>query len=236
MFLEKTEAAVINGKYKPQGVSLGLPLSSGHTAAGAAGDNGANPRNENLSESELRKKVSGSTKELERARKELADSRVDLAKVVKDPLPALLRRPDATAEAPATSPGEKRKTAEPAAKRNLLDSHPSAQVQEWDEDEIEESPSRYSPSASRRLHLSPIPSPRKPLAGESSLATGSRSKPRRQRKKWSDEEVDILKREVRTYGKGNWKLILLLHKDVFHGRTEVDMKDKWRNLEKYGEV
>lgn len=251
VFLEKTEAAVVNGEYKPQGVSLALPLPSGQNVAGTAGDNGANPRNEDVSESakqvldeccvELQKNVSGRNKELERARQALADSRAEMEKLVKDPLPALLRKPNATAEVPESTPGEKRQTAEPAVKRSLLEPHPSAQAQGWDDDEIQESPSPRSPSASRRLHLPPIHSPertsllpRKPITGESSFATGPGSKYRRQRKKWSDEEVEILKREVHKYGKGNWKAILRKHKDVFHGRTEVDMKDKWRNLEKYG--
>jgi len=59
------------------------------------------------------------------------------------------------------------------------------------------------------------------------------TKTRRPKKKWSEEEVDTLKREVQKYGKGRWKMILQKNVEVFQGRTEVDLKDKWRNLEKY---
>ncbi|RYR25616.1 hypothetical protein Ahy_B02g059436 [Arachis hypogaea] len=41
---------------------------------------------------------------------------------------------------------------------------------------------------------------------------------RRKKKRWSE------------YGEGNWKLILSTHIDVFEERTDVDLKDKWRNL------
>ncbi|XP_040992648.1 uncharacterized protein LOC121239467 [Juglans microcarpa x Juglans regia] len=35
---------------------------------------------------------------------------------------------------------------------------------------------------------------------------------------------------VQKYGKGNWKLILHCYRDTFEERTEVDLKDKWRNM------
>lgn len=250
VFLEKTEAAVISGRYKPPGVLIPLALASGQSMSGTSGDNGANCRIPDVSESakrvlddcgvELQEDVSGGNRNLEEARQNLAKSCAELKELVTDPLPVLLREPDVTADAPETTPSKKRQTAAPTVKRSLLEPHPSAQAQVWDDDEIEESPSRRSPSASRQLHLPPIPSPqrttshpRKPVTGESSFATGSGSKCRRQRKKWSDDEVEVLKKEVHKYGKGNWKMILNRNRDVFHGRTEVDMKDKWRNLEKY---
>ncbi|KAL7187271.1 hypothetical protein ACSBR1_037353 [Camellia fascicularis] len=31
-------------------------------------------------------------------------------------------------------------------------------------------------------------------------------------------------------GIGNWKLILNSYRDIFEQRTEVDLKDKWRNM------
>nr|PNR34635.1 hypothetical protein PHYPA_024453 [Physcomitrium patens] len=69
--------------------------------------------------------------------------------------------------------------------------------------------------------------------GESLLGIGSGSTQRRTQKKWSNEEVELLKRGVQEHGKGHWKKILNDNADAFHGRTEVDLKDKWRNLEKY---
>uniref|UniRef100_A0A7I4D4Z7 Uncharacterized protein n=1 Tax=Physcomitrium patens TaxID=3218 RepID=A0A7I4D4Z7_PHYPA len=56
---------------------------------------------------------------------------------------------------------------------------------------------------------------------------------RQTQKKWSNEEVELLKRGVQEHGKGHWKKILNDNTDAFRGRTEVDLKDKWRNLEKY---
>jgi hypothetical protein len=64
-------------------------------------------------------------------------------------------------------------------------------------------------------------------------ATSRGNRRRRKNQKWSEEEVETLKREVGKYGKGRWKLILQKNYDVFQDRTEVHLKDKWRNMEKY---
>lgn len=57
-------------------------------------------------------------------------------------------------------------------------------------------------------------------------------KPPQTRKKmrWSTIEEDTLRTAVLKYGKGNWKLMLNMYRDIFVDRTEVDLKDKWRNL------
>ncbi|KAF2321208.1 hypothetical protein GH714_035512 [Hevea brasiliensis] len=34
------------------------------------------------------------------------------------------------------------------------------------------------------------------------------------------------------FGRGNWKAILDFKRDIFYDRTEVDLKDKWRNMTK----
>ncbi|KAB5530219.1 hypothetical protein DKX38_020300 [Salix brachista] len=57
---------------------------------------------------------------------------------------------------------------------------------------------------------------------------------RRKPKRWSQEEEDALRESVKKYGKGNWKLIWNSRRDVFQERTEVDLKDKWRNMTRYG--
>ncbi|XP_008235206.1 PREDICTED: kinesin-like protein KLP2 isoform X2 [Prunus mume] len=53
---------------------------------------------------------------------------------------------------------------------------------------------------------------------------------RRKGKKWSSLEEDTLRAGVEQYGVGRWKLILTSNRDIFGERTQVDLKDKWRNL------
>jgi ERCC4-type nuclease len=53
------------------------------------------------------------------------------------------------------------------------------------------------------------------------------------RRKWTQKEINALKDGVLKYGKGSWRDIL--DDPVFsilNGRTNVNLKDKWRNLEK----
>lgn len=51
------------------------------------------------------------------------------------------------------------------------------------------------------------------------------------RVRWKEEEVEYLKKGVETYGVGHWRTIL--ERYPFHSRrTNVDLKDKWRNLQK----
>lgn len=52
----------------------------------------------------------------------------------------------------------------------------------------------------------------------------------RKRKRWSEEEIDNLYKGVIRFGVGNWKEILKHYN--FHERNSIDLKDKWRNLEK----
>lgn len=53
---------------------------------------------------------------------------------------------------------------------------------------------------------------------------------RRKIRKWTSDEEEALRTAVKKYGKGNWKLILGENITVFEERTEVDLKDKWRNM------
>ncbi|KAG6550713.1 hypothetical protein Mapa_007810 [Marchantia paleacea] len=114
-----------------------------------------------------------------------------------------------------------------AAKPSFLQRNSTARTLEWeDEDDISESPP--SPSESRRVgsgRTSALIATRR----ASSQASTQRRKPR----KWSKEETELLKSEVFKYGKGRWKLILANNQTVFESRTEVDLKDKWRNLERF---
>ncbi|CAN7003009.1 hypothetical protein IGI04_020999 [Brassica rapa subsp. trilocularis] len=53
--------------------------------------------------------------------------------------------------------------------------------------------------------------------------------PRRIKKFWTPEEVAVLREGVKEYGK-SWKEIKNANPEVLAERTEVDLKDKWRNL------
>ncbi|MED6219544.1 hypothetical protein PIB30_036704 [Stylosanthes scabra] len=56
---------------------------------------------------------------------------------------------------------------------------------------------------------------------------------RRKKKRWSELEVETLRSAVNQHGEGNWKVILSAHMDVFEERTDVDLKDKWRNIKRH---
>ena len=57
---------------------------------------------------------------------------------------------------------------------------------------------------------------------------------RRSKVPWSMTEIDQLKRGIEMYGCGNGEYVLQCGKNVFHPKRKVDMKDKFRNLEKNG--
>ncbi|KAK7283545.1 hypothetical protein RIF29_13123 [Crotalaria pallida] len=59
---------------------------------------------------------------------------------------------------------------------------------------------------------------------------------RRKAKKWSAVEEETLRTAVHEVGEGNWKVILSIHPDVFSERTPTDLKDKWRNMTRYGGI
>jgi len=90
VFLEKAEAAFINGNYKPQGVSIPLPLAED---VAAVDDSGAKTSNEDPVV-ELLNAVNERNEALRRARQALSNSSAELEKLVKEPLPAFLRQPD----------------------------------------------------------------------------------------------------------------------------------------------
>lgn len=46
--------------------------------------------------------------------------------------------------------------------------------------------------------------------------------------RWTEDEVDMLVEGVRLFGVGNWRQILDYF--PFEGRTNVNLKDKYRNL------
>lgn len=57
----------------------------------------------------------------------------------------------------------------------------------------------------------------------------ARVPPKRRKVEWTGEEIENLKKGVEMFGVGKWKKILETF--PFNGRTNVDLKDKWRNLQ-----
>lgn len=112
------------------------------------------------------------------------------------------------------------------------------------------SPSPRSPQRKRgRQHR-----PAKPFLGSKSISGSARKifletdhdsilyerskfeleKPRRQRIAWTVKETSFLQKGVLKYGEGAWSSIISDPNLHFHPRrTQVDLKDKWRNLTSY---
>ncbi|KAL3748667.1 hypothetical protein ACJRO7_009840 [Eucalyptus globulus] len=114
-------------------------------------------------------------------------------------------------------------------KPSLFERNSSARTYEWD-DTIDGSPEE--PSGSDRVVL---PSPRRSTVSplRKPLTRSLKVSGRRKAKRWSLEEEETLRNGVQRFGKGNWKLILHCYRHIFEERTEVDLKDKWRNMNRY---
>ncbi|KAI3749250.1 hypothetical protein L2E82_19857 [Cichorium intybus] len=110
-------------------------------------------------------------------------------------------------------------------KPSLMERNFTAHTLEWS-DSID-SPTEGSP---KRPHL---PSPKKRAVSPLSVYKMAKLAKQRRKKRWSTLEEDTLRTGVQKYGKGNWKLILNMYRDIFEDRTEVDLKDKWRNLTRW---
>lgn len=52
----------------------------------------------------------------------------------------------------------------------------------------------------------------------------------RKRKRWSEQEIDNLYEGIARFGFGNWSDILNHYN--FDERNSLDLRDKWRNIEK----
>ncbi|KAL3517958.1 hypothetical protein ACH5RR_020547 [Cinchona calisaya] len=75
-----------------------------------------------------------------------------------------------------------------------------------------------------------LPSPERRVVSPLKKYEFNNLKKKRRFKRWSTSEEDALRIGVEKYGRGKWKIILNEYRDVFEERTEVDLKDKWRNL------
>ncbi|XP_020237988.1 uncharacterized protein LOC109817184 isoform X2 [Cajanus cajan] len=114
-------------------------------------------------------------------------------------------------------------------KPSLMEENTAARIYEWDESIDGMQGGTSNPE--RRFHL---PSPKVRKLSPLKKYVPTKITMRRRAKKWSPLEMETLKTAVDKFGKGNWKIILNSHKDIFEERTEVDLKDKWRNMTRYG--
>jgi len=107
--------------------------------------------------------------------------------------------------------------------KGALERKPSATQRKW-EDDTEEIDAEESMSDDNEG---------KGSKKKEKASKASRDQPadgRRRRRKFTDEEVENLFRGVVKFGYGSWQSI---HRYFdFGDRTSVDLKDKWRNLEK----
>ncbi|KAK1356424.1 hypothetical protein POM88_049680 [Heracleum sosnowskyi] len=175
-----------------------------------------------------------STPEVTKLQESLRSSSLELQGMVKDPLPGALevaknvaskmdyvdKRTDVIPAENSNLGNEGSTRPTNATKPSLMERNKTARTYEWDEF------SDGSADPGTRPHL---PSPKKRLV--TPLKKHEDPKPlRRKRRFWSNLEEDTLRAGVQKYGMGNWKLILNMYKDIFDERTEVDLKDKWRNM------
>ncbi|XP_004294731.1 PREDICTED: uncharacterized protein LOC101296074 [Fragaria vesca subsp. vesca] len=109
------------------------------------------------------------------------------------------------------------------SRASLMERNSTARTYEWD-DSLGMSPEQTN---SKRLHL---PSPKRIAVSPLQKYDDKKISKRRKVKRWSLQEEDTLRTGVQEYGIGHWKLILDAYRDAFEERTEVDLKDKWRNM------
>lgn len=57
----------------------------------------------------------------------------------------------------------------------------------------------------------------------------------KKRRPFTEREVGALKKGVAKFGKGSWAEIKQEYAEILRNRTTVQLKDKWRNMEKKGE-
>ncbi|CAL9120442.1 unnamed protein product, partial [Musa textilis] len=110
-------------------------------------------------------------------------------------------------------------------KQSLMDWNPTVHTYEWGEDSIESS----SLVPSEKVCL---PSPKRRKVSPLIKMEEKKFARRRKVKRWSLQE-DTLRKAVEKHGKGNWKIILNCYSDIFEEGTEVDLKDKWRNMTRH---
>mgnify|MGYP002403720675 CR=1 FL=1 len=123
-----------------------------------------------------------------------------------------------------------------AEKSSLLEKKPSATEVEWSETEGSDSDEIEDSDEELKLNRAKSPKQFSPLRRASTVGRKRMSSPSRfRRKRWSEEEEQMLINGVKEYGEGKWAEILE-HYGFSAMRTNIDLKDKWRNLKKRGVV
>ncbi|KNC47877.1 uncharacterized protein AMSG_04107 [Thecamonas trahens ATCC 50062] len=89
--------------------------------------------------------------------------------------------------------------------------------------EISSTPSRRPRRLSKSQAIAALTPPNKGRVSKASISA-------RKRRRWTDDEIKWLIEGVAQFGHGNWAAILAAF--PFTGRTNVNLKDKWRTLEK----
>ncbi|KAK1677639.1 hypothetical protein QYE76_038487 [Lolium multiflorum] len=105
-----------------------------------------------------------------------------------------------------------------SSKPSLMERNPTASAFEWD-DSSDSDPGR--PPHKRQLPTYEMKRRPPPTF------------PNKRRKRWSEIEEQTLIEGVEKYGKGSWKDIKTAYPRVFADRSQVDLKDKFRNMERY---
>ncbi|KAJ7520596.1 hypothetical protein O6H91_19G012300 [Diphasiastrum complanatum] len=172
--------------------------------------------------------MSSANPEVSKAQQELKDSQSCLQSCVKDPLPAAIEIAEEVRDFIEKSVHLSPVTIERPAN---LPANNAVSFVEWEAgDEIEDDQAEISPSDSKCLRSPELKS--KKVSPMKHLSSSMYQAHRRRHQKWSKLEEDTLRKGVARHGKGRWKLILQKHLDIFQDRTEVDLKDKWRNVER----
>ncbi|KAL3530975.1 hypothetical protein ACH5RR_010297 [Cinchona calisaya] len=235
-------------------------IASKRTRAALSGTSrGAKITDTDASGADLSSKINNlpSTPEVNEVQEALKSSSLELKAVVKDPLPEALHLAETKLSSIARKDTSNKPVKENCAGANpsvaessgtvqanggTLDNHNSehqkdapkpslmarngtACTLQWD-DSID-GLSEESPNIGTGVQL---PSPKRGVVAPLKIYGMNNLKKRRKMKRWSTEEEDTLRMGVDKYGRGNWKFILNAYRDVFEGRTEVDLKDKWRNM------
>ncbi|WOL10421.1 hypothetical protein Cni_G19176 [Canna indica] len=111
-------------------------------------------------------------------------------------------------------------------KPSLVDRNATAHTYEWDSFSTE---SGQSPETRKETDYLSF----KKSKISSALADPEEFVLQRRKRKWNILEEETLRKAVAQYGAGNWKLIKRCHPEIFKRRSEVDLKDKWRNMSRY---